>query len=60
MLLKLKGWLEAMYFKNRLGSYIVDHGKSWKKHGIAFLNFLGNPAKSSELSCIRKTGASVT
>ena len=25
------------------GSYIVDHGKSWKNHGIVFLNFCGNP-----------------
>ena len=24
-------------------NYIVDHGKSWKKHGILFLNFSGNP-----------------
>ena len=26
------------------GNYIVDHGKSWKNHGIVFLNFCGNPA----------------
>ena len=25
------------------GNYIVDHGKSWKNHGIMFLNFCGNP-----------------
>ena len=25
------------------GNYIVDHGKSWKNHGISFLNFFGNP-----------------
>ena len=24
-------------------NYIVDHGKSWKSHGIVFLNFCGNP-----------------
>ena len=24
------------------GKYIVDHGKSWKNHGIVFLNFCGN------------------
>ena len=24
------------------GNYIVDHGKSWKNHGILFLNFCGN------------------
>ena len=27
---------------NSHGNYIVDHGKSWKNHGIAFLNFCGN------------------
>ena len=25
------------------GHYIVDHRKSWKNHGIVFLNFCGNP-----------------
>ena len=25
------------------GNYIDDHGKSWKNHGIVFLNFCGNP-----------------
>ena len=24
-------------------NYIVDHGKSWKNHGIVFSNFCGNP-----------------
>ena len=28
---------------NSHGNYIVDHGKSWKNHGIVFLNFFGNP-----------------
>ena len=28
---------------NSLGNYIVDHGKSWKNHGIVFLNFCVNP-----------------
>ena len=27
---------------NSYGNYIVDHGKSWKNHGIVFLNFCGN------------------
>ena len=27
---------------NNHGNYIVDHGKSWKNHGIVFLNFCGN------------------
>ena len=30
---------------NSHGNYIVDHGKSWKNHGIMFLNFFGNPVK---------------
>ena len=25
------------------GNYIDDHGKTWKNHGIVFLNFCGNP-----------------
>ena len=32
---KMEGW--------RPWNYIVDHGKSWKNHGIVFLNFCGNP-----------------
>ena len=28
---------------NSHGNYIVDHGKSWKNHGIVFLNSYGNP-----------------
>ena len=28
---------------NDHGNYIVDHGKSWKNHGVLFLNFCGNP-----------------
>ena len=28
---------------NSHGNYIVDHGKTWKNHGIVFLNFCGNP-----------------
>ena len=30
---------------NSHGNYIVDHGISWKNHGIVFLNFCGNPVK---------------
>ena len=26
---------------NSHGNNIVDHGKSWKNHGIVFTNFLG-------------------
>ena len=29
---------------NSHGNYIVDHGISWKNHGIVFLNCCGNPA----------------
>ena len=25
------------------GNYIVDHGKSWKNHGIVVSNLCGNP-----------------
>ena len=28
---------------NSHGNYIFDPGKSWKNHGIVFLNFCGNP-----------------
>ena len=28
---------------NSYGNYIVDHGKSWKNHGIVFWNFCRNP-----------------
>ena len=30
---------------NSHGNYIVDHGKSWKNHGIVFWNFCRNPVK---------------
>ena len=30
-------------YLNSHGNYIVDHGKSWKNHGIVFLNICGNP-----------------
>ena len=30
---------------NSHGNYIIDHGISWKNHGIVFLNFCGNPVK---------------
>ena len=33
---------------NSHGNYIVDHGKSWKNHGIVFFNFCGNPVVSQE------------
>ena len=37
----LKGEVGGHAF-NSHGNYIVDHGKSWKNHGIGFLNFCGN------------------
>ena len=40
--LLLKGEVEVCAL-NSHGNYIVDHGKSWKNHGIVFLNFCGNP-----------------
>ena len=33
---------------NSHGNYISDHGKSWKNHGIVFLNFCGNPESYHE------------
>ena len=38
----LKGEDGSCAFKGH-ENYIVDHGKSWKNHGIVFLNFCGNP-----------------
>ena len=38
----LKGEVEGCAL-NSHGNYIVDHGKSWKNHGIVFLNFSANP-----------------
>ena len=32
---------------NRHGNYIVDHGKSWKNHGIVSLISYGNPVKDT-------------
>ena len=29
-------------------NYTVDHGKSWKIHGIVFLNFCANPVIHTE------------
>ena len=40
--LLLKGEV-GVWALNSHGNYIVDHGKSWKNHGIVFLNFCGNP-----------------
>ena len=37
---KRGGWRPCI---NSHGNYIVDNGKSWKNHGIVFLNFCGNP-----------------
>ena len=39
MLLKREVGVRAL---NSHGNYIVDHGNSWKNHGIVFLNFCGN------------------
>ena len=35
---------------NSHGNYIVGHGKSWKNHGIVFLNFCGNPVYNNEIA----------
>ena len=33
-------------------NYIVDHGNSWKNHGVVFLNFCGNPGMEISQSCL--------
>ena len=38
----IKGEVEG-HALNSHGNYIVNHGKSWKNHGIVFLNICGNP-----------------
>ena len=40
--MSLKGEVGGHALKSH-GNYIVDHGKSWKNHGIVFLNFCGAP-----------------
>ena len=35
-------WEAGVCALNSHGNGIVDHGKSWKNHGIVFLNFCGN------------------
>ena len=40
--MSLKGEVKVSAL-NSHGNYIVDHGKSWKNHGIVFLIFCGNP-----------------
>ena len=37
----LKGEVEGRAL-NSHGNYNIDHGKSWKNHGIVFLNFCAN------------------
>ena len=41
----LKGEVGGQALKSH-GNYIVDHGESWKNHGIVFLNFCGNPGRA--------------
>ena len=38
----LKGEVEG-HALNSHGNYIVDHGKSWKNHGIVVFEFLWEP-----------------
>ena len=44
----LKGEVGGHALKSH-GNYIVDHGKSWKSHGIVFLNICGNPSGSGSV-----------
>ena len=45
----LKGEV-GCHASNSHGNYIVDHGKSWKNHGIVFLNLCGNPVKRAAMA----------
>ena len=45
--MSLKGEVEGCAL-NSQRNYIVDHGKSWKHHGIVFLSFCGNPEKMGQ------------
>ena len=40
--MSLKGEVGGSALKSH-GNYVIDHGKSWKNHGIVILNFCGNP-----------------
>ena len=42
-------WEVGGHALNSHENYIVDHGISWKNHGIVFLNFCGNPV--FDLTC---------
>ena len=42
---------------NSHGNYIVDRGKSWKNHGIVFLNFCGNHVCRAMICCERNLNA---
>ena len=44
----LKGEVVGQALKSH-GNYIVDHGRSWKNHGIVLLNFCGNPDGSMRM-----------
>ena len=51
MLLKGEDRGHALYSH---GNYIVDHGKSWKNHGIVFMNICGNPV-AYPTSCVSRS-----
>ena len=42
MKIMLKGEVGCRALNNH-ENYFVDCGKSWKNHGIVFMNFCGNP-----------------
>ena len=41
----LKGEVGGSALNSRR-NYIVNHGNSWKNHGIVILNFCGNPVQA--------------
>ena len=53
LLLKGGGGEVGGHVLNNHGNYIVDHEKSWKNHGIVFLNICGNPDMTKTYSQAR-------
>ena len=48
------------YALNGPGNYIADRGKSWKNHGIVFLNFCWNPGGCCSLFASSKISFSLS
>ena len=57
--MSLKGE-DGSHALNSRGNYIVDHGKSWKNHGIVFSNFCGNSVINKFVNPLYSDGFSHT